>query len=198
MWTDARGGQGTGRQRNRGTSRVLLRPRIVGSLTSHKSRSRRMRWRAVLAVLFAAVVPMAYILVGVRRRPLSDRHVGVRDERPLPLLVGVASVLVGVGSLVVLQAPRELVALEAAMAVGFGTSLLVALVRKISIHVAVAAGAVVILVLVFGPAWLLLVPLIAAVGWARVVLNDHSPAQSVAGRSSVASWQRPFFLLFGR
>jgi hypothetical protein len=35
-----------------------------------------MRWRAVLAVLFAAVVPMAYILVGVRRRRLSDRHVG--------------------------------------------------------------------------------------------------------------------------
>src|SRR5919202_6361807 len=117
MWTDARGGQGTGRQRNRGTSRVLLRPRIVGSLTSHKSRSRRMRWRAVLAVLFAAVVPMAYILVGVRRRPLSDRHVGVRHERPLPLLVGVASVLR------VLQVPRDLVALEAAMAVGLGTSL---------------------------------------------------------------------------
>jgi membrane-associated phospholipid phosphatase len=67
------------------------------------------------------------------------------------------------------------------MAVGLGTSLLVTLVWKISIHVAVAAGAVVILALVFGPAWLLLVPLVAAVGWARVVLNDHSPAQSVAG-----------------
>ena len=111
-----------------------------------------MRWRAVLAVLFAAVVPMAYIVVGVRRRRLSARHVGVRHERPLPLLVGVASVLVGVGSLVVLQAPRELVALEAAMAVGLGTSLLVRLVWKISIHVAVAAGAVVIL------AWCLVLP----------------------------------------
>ena len=37
------------------------------------------------------------------------------------------------------------------MAVGLGTSLLVTLVWKISIHVAVAAGAVVILVLVLGP-----------------------------------------------
>jgi hypothetical protein len=139
-----------------------------------------LRW-AVLAILFAAVVPMAYILLGVRRRRLSDRHVGVRGQRPLPLLVGVASVVVGVASLVVLRAPRELVALEAAMAVGLGMSLVVTLAWKISIHVAVVAGAVVILVLVFGPAWLLLVPLVAAVGWARVVLSDHSPAQSMAG-----------------
>jgi hypothetical protein len=68
----------------------------------------------------------------------------------------VASVLVRVGSLVVLQAPRELVALEAATAVGLGTSLLVTLVCKISIHVAVAVGAVVILALVLvllGSCW---------------------------------------------
>lgn len=151
-----------------------------------------LRW-AVLAVLFAAVVPMAYILVGVRRRRLSDRHVGVRRERPLPLLVGVASVLVGVGSLVALRAPRELIALEAAMAVGLATSLLVTLVWKISIHVAVAAGAVVILVLAFGSPWLVLVPLVVAVGWARVVLDDHSAAQSVGGALLVSSLPRSSF-----
>jgi membrane-associated phospholipid phosphatase len=50
-----------------------------------------------------------------------------------------------------------------------------------SIHVAVVAGTVVILVLVFGTTWLALVPLIAAIGWARVRLGDHTPAQSLAG-----------------
>jgi hypothetical protein len=68
------------------------------------------------------------------------------------------------------------------MTVGLDTSLLATLAWKISIHVAVAAGAVVILVLVFCPGWLLLAPLVAVVGWARVVLDDHSPASRSPGR----------------
>jgi hypothetical protein len=79
------------------------------------------------------------------------------------------------------HAPQELVALIVAMGAGLASSLLVTLVRKISIHVAVVAGAVVILVLVFGTTWLALVPLIAAIGWARVSLGDHTPAESIAG-----------------
>src|ERR687886_1161693 len=135
----------------RALTEVLAPAPVAGCLLvlvawhSADSAADAVRW-AVLVVLFAAVVPMAYIVVGVRRRRLSARHVGVRHERPLPLLVGVASVLVGVGSLVVLQAPRELVALEAAMSVGLGTSLLVTLAWKISIHAAVAAGALGVLV----------------------------------------------------
>jgi membrane-associated phospholipid phosphatase len=100
---------------------------------------------------------------------------------PLPRLVGALSVLVGGGVLALGKAPRVLTALIAAMAVGLGTSLLVTLVWKISIHVAVVAGAVVILVLVFGRAALGLVPLVALVAWARVALKDHTPGQVVAG-----------------
>jgi membrane-associated phospholipid phosphatase len=131
-----------------------------------------LRW-AVLAVLFA--------VVGVRRRQLSDRHVRMRRERPLPLMIGVASVVVGVVLLIQAGAPRDLIALEAAMAVGLGSSLLVTLAWKISIHVAVVAGAIVILLLVLGPAAIALVPAIALVAWARVVLRDHTVGQTVAG-----------------
>ena len=52
-----------------------------------------LRWAGV-AVLFAAVVPMAYIIRGMRRRRFSDRHIRHRHQRPIPLLVGVRSVLV--------------------------------------------------------------------------------------------------------
>ncbi|MDQ6670670.1 MAG: phosphoesterase PA-phosphatase [Chloroflexota bacterium] len=135
----------------------------------------------VIAVVCAAVLPMAYILRGVRRRRLTDRHVHLRHQRPLPLLVGVTSVLAGIGVLTLGHAPRELVALVVAMGVGLASSLLVTLRWKISIHVAVVAGAVVILILVFGPTWLALTPLVAGVAWARVVLGDHSLAQSAAG-----------------
>ncbi|MDQ6669992.1 MAG: phosphoesterase PA-phosphatase [Chloroflexota bacterium] len=135
----------------------------------------------VISVVCAAVIPMAYILRGVRRRRLTDRHVHLRQQRPLPLLVGVTSVLAGIALLTFGHAPRELVALVVAMGVGLSSSLLVTLRWKISIHVAVVAGAVVILILVFGPTWLVLAPLVVAVGWARVILGDHTPAQSAAG-----------------
>src|SRR5690349_14343956 len=69
----------------------------------------------VLSAVCAAVIPMAYIVRGVRRRRLTDRHVRLRQQRPLPLLVGIASVLAGIALLIVGHAPRELVALVAAM-----------------------------------------------------------------------------------
>ncbi len=52
---------------------------------------------------------------------------------------------------------------------------------KISIHVAVVAGAIVILVLVFGPMALCLAPVVLLTGWARVTLGDHTPGQAIAG-----------------
>src|SRR5690242_1106297 len=48
-----------------------------------------------LAVLFVSVVPFLYVVRGVRRGGLTDHHVGARQQRTVPLLVGVASMLVG-------------------------------------------------------------------------------------------------------
>ena len=92
-----------------------------------------------------------------------------------------ASVLVGLAILAVRGAPRELVALVAALAVGLASSLAVTLVWKISIHVAVVTGAIVILGLVFGAAYLALLPAVALAGWSRVAVGDHTPPQVGAG-----------------
>lgn len=135
----------------------------------------------LLAALFASFIPLGYIVRQVHRRRLTDHHVHRREQRPRPMLVGVASVLCGVVVLALLGAPRALVALAGAMAVGLTTATLVTLCWKISVHVAVVAGAVTILVLVFGQAMLLLTPVVALVGWARVAVRDHTPAQTVAG-----------------
>lgn len=135
----------------------------------------------LVSILFASLIPISYVLGGVRRRRLSDHHVGIRQQRPLPLLVGIASLLTGLVLLSLLGAPRLLVALVAAMAVGLVVALAITLVWKMSIHTAVAAGAVVILVLVFGPAFLLLMSLVALAGWSRVELGDHTPLQVAVG-----------------
>lgn len=135
----------------------------------------------LMAAVFASVIPLAYIVRGVRRRRLTDHHVGLREQRPLPLLVAIVSVLVGLALLATLGAPRELVALVGAMAIGLLVSVAVTLFWKVSIHTAVVAGAVVILVLVYGPALLVLVAIVPLVGWARVEVGDHTPAQVGVG-----------------
>ncbi len=152
---------------------------VVAWHSTH-SLARSLVWGGV-STLFATLVPLLYLLRGVRRRQFTDRHVRLREQRPLAFLVGIASLLIGLALMVVLGAPRELVALVAAMGVGLIVSLLVTLLWKISVHVAVVAGAVVILVLVFGPLLLVLAPLVALVGWARVEVADHTPAQAIAG-----------------
>ncbi|HZU12164.1 MAG TPA: phosphoesterase PA-phosphatase [Chloroflexota bacterium] len=138
-------------------------------------------WWGFLTVLFTVLIPFLYLLYGVRRRRFTDHHVRLRQQRPLPLGVAVVSVVVDVVLLLIFGAPRELLALVVAMAVGLGISTLVTLFWKISIHVAVVAGAVVILVLVFRPALLLLAPVVLLVAWARVDLGDHTVRQVAAG-----------------
>lgn len=139
-----------------------------------------LRW-GLLGALFTSAFPFFYILRGVRRQRLSDHHVRAREQRPALLLLFIAIVLLGAVVLAALGAPRPLVALIGAMALGLVISFGITLVWKVSVHAATAAGAAVILLLVFGPAlWpgLLLPPL---VGWSRVEVGDHTPAQVIVG-----------------
>lgn len=153
---------------------------VAIAIHSTPSASAALGW-ALLAVLFASVIPMAFVLWGVRRRRLSDRHVRVREQRFLPLLVGIASVFIGLALLSSLGAPRELIALVGAMMVGLIVSLAITLAWKVSIHTAVAGGATTIVVLVFGAEWLILFLPVGLIGWARVMLDDHTLSQVIGG-----------------
>jgi hypothetical protein len=135
----------------------------------------------LLAALFSAVIPYGVILFGVRRGRLTDRHIGRREQRRGPLLIGLASVLVGVLALALAGAPRQLVTLVIGM---FLVLLMVTAINhwwKLSAHAAVAAASTALLVLLFGPVLLVAVPVLLAVGWSRVRLGDHTAAQVAAG-----------------
>jgi hypothetical protein len=139
-----------------------------------------LKW-AALAIAFSSFIPIVYILYGVRRRRLTDHHVRLREQRKVPLLVAIASILVGLVLLIAGSAPRELVALVGAGAAGLLVAISITLFWKLSIHAAVAAGTVVVLALTFGLALLVLVPLVALTAWARVEVGDHTPAQVIVG-----------------
>ncbi|WP_433207848.1 phosphatase PAP2 family protein [Dactylosporangium sp. CS-047395] len=134
-----------------------------------------------VAALFESVLPYLYILRGVRTGRLTDHHIGDRRQRLVPLLVGLGSVLAGFVVLLLAHAHRELLAAVVAGGVGLVVAALVNHFWKMSIHAAVAAGSVVILSLVYGPILLVTAPLVAAVGWSRVVLKDHTVLQVLVG-----------------
>jgi hypothetical protein len=136
---------------------------------------------AGLAIGFVSVIPALVIFHGVRRRKFTDRHVSVREQRPLPILLALVSIFAGLSALLAIHASRELLAVLVAMLVGLTISLLITLVWKISLHTATLAGAIAIFALALSPVLVVLFPLVALVGWARVKLGSHSSLQAGVG-----------------
>ncbi|MET8352813.1 MULTISPECIES: phosphoesterase PA-phosphatase [unclassified Micromonospora] len=164
------------------TAPAVLVSVLMVTVSWHSSRNpgHGLAW-GLLATLFVTGIPFAYIVGGVRRGRLTDHHIGRRDQRRVPLLVGLGSVAAGLALLAVLGAPRPLLALAVAGLAGLVVAVSVSHWWKMSIHSAVAAGTLIILVLTFGTELLVAVPLLGVVGWARVRLRDHTVAQVLAG-----------------
>ncbi|WP_406204096.1 hypothetical protein OH807_28165 [Kitasatospora sp. NBC_01560] len=142
-------------------------------------------WRglgwALFAAVFTAVVPTLFIRRGMRRGTLEDRHVGHRQRRltVLPFIMG--SVLICFAVMLGLDAPADLTAMVLAMFASLVPILVITVWWKVSVHTAVASGAVVCLAIALGPWWLLLAPVVALIGWSRVALRDHTTAQTIVG-----------------
>ncbi|MCJ0871331.1 hypothetical protein [Streptomyces sp. AP-93] len=135
----------------------------------------------LLGALFCGVVPIGIVLLGVRRGALTDQHIRIRRQRVVPMGLSLGSVVAGIALLHGLGAPADVLALVVAMLAGLVSSLLVTVGWQISIHMSVAGGTVMILLLVFGPALLPAVLIAAGAGWSRLVLKAHTPVQLLAG-----------------
>jgi membrane-associated phospholipid phosphatase len=138
---------------------------------------------ALFAALFAGVIPQSFIKFAMRRGNVGDRYVGDRAKRAKVLPVILASVVVGLALMVVLGAPREMLAMILAM---FATLIPIivitaALKWKVSIHTAVSGGGVAMLAVALGAWWLLGYLVVGVIAWSRVALKDHTPGQTAVG-----------------
>ena len=138
--------------------------------------------QAATAAVFTVGLPFALILVLKRRGSVTDHHVGVRQQRA-PILVA-SAVSLGIGALLLmfLEAPAELFGEIGGVFIGLVLCLLANLVWKMSVHSAVAvyvALALLMPVPTIGP--VLALSVVAATGWSRVKLGDHTPIQVLAG-----------------
>ncbi len=139
-------------------------------------------WFGLLAAMFVCVLPLAYVLVMVKLGRITDHHVSDRRQRPVLLLMTLASVLVGLLVLHLLSGPVSVTVMVIALIGGIGVLAVVSAFWKMSGHASALAAAVVISVMMFGPEWLPpLLLLVPAVGWSRLVLRAHTLPQVIAG-----------------
>ncbi|MEV4378304.1 hypothetical protein [Streptosporangium sp. NPDC049644] len=142
----------------------------------------------LLAAALCAGLPVGVIAVGVRRGRLDSMHLVDRKSRRGPMLAGLTAVTIGLVLLALLDAPT-IVTATAAVMLGWVLVMGSITIRwKISFHTGVAAGAAVVLAHVLPAAATLAVgaALVGVIGWARVRVSHHTPAQTIAGAAAGA------------
>ncbi|MER7077460.1 hypothetical protein SAMN02982929_06533 [Saccharopolyspora kobensis] len=137
-------------------------------------------WGLLVSVT-SSILPMGVIVWGARTGRWDSHHVRDRAGRFVPFVALIVMSLVGLGLLVLLNAPWLLIALDIAMIVSLLVTGGITVWWKISMHSAVAAGAVVILAVLFHPVCWALLLVVAAISWSRVHVRDHTAAQVTIG-----------------
>jgi membrane-associated phospholipid phosphatase len=136
---------------------------------------------SLLALCILTGIPLAYILIGMRRGWVSDLELSHREERPRFIVVSVSSDLLALLILHLGDAPHMIWQLALVYACLGLTMFTISSFWKISLHMVSVGGFATLLVYVFGPSvwWLFLgLPLVA---WARLYRRKHNPAQLIAG-----------------
>ena len=151
----------------------------------------------IVTTLGISAVPLLFVYQGVRRGQYTDHHLSVRSQRLVPLIVGLACAAVAFVLILALQASRALLATVTAVLVCGLCTLAITTRWKISFHLVGAAGAATVITLLFGPIGLVLVPLVALVGWARWQLQAHTVAQALAGTALAVVITVGMFRIFG-
>lgn len=135
----------------------------------------------LFVALTSSVLPMLGIVAGSRMGWWDGHHVRNREGRLIPFAVLSLLSALGLGVLLLADAPHLLIVLHVAMLTALLAVGLITVWWKVSVHTAVGAGAVAMLADVYTGRLLVLWVVVAAVGWSRVRLGDHTTAQVVVG-----------------
>jgi hypothetical protein len=143
-------------------------------------------WTALCVAV--AIVPPTTLLVRQRlRRGDGDWYVTVREERRALYALGGACLVVLLVLLRATGAPALLVACLVAAIVANAIGALLNRVTKVSVHAGSAAGCATLLGWLAPAAAPLLAAGVALVGWARLRLGHHTPAQVMLGAGITAA-----------
>ncbi|MFC1897361.1 phosphatidic acid phosphatase [Chloroflexota bacterium] len=169
---------------------------LLLSLEAASSTIDGVKWSLILIAI--SIVPVfSVIMYLVRNRRLESPFVVPHSQRTKIYLLAVICAGVGCIILSCFEVPPTLIATCVA---GFSTLvafMCVNLLWKISIHTALVAASVTILIILYGSIAAITVVLVPLMVWARIELKQHSLAQAVAGTLLAALIVFMVFYLFG-
>ena len=145
--------------------------------------TRTLNFPAILTtvLLFGTIGPLILVYLLSRRGIIPDYYASERETRTVPFFGAALSYLLGALILSSLTAPLIITALMLCYGVNTFIMMIINLKWKISIHASGITGPATFLFYSFGliaiPFFLLVLP----VGWARLRLRAHTPAQVLAG-----------------
>ena len=134
----------------------------------------------LISLVFTSLLPMAIILLWAKRIN-TDRDISNREDRFVPLVVGIVSYFIGVLVSLILNADNFLTLLLLCYAVNTGVVLLITFKWKISVHTTGISGPIAALILLLGPIGAAFGVIYPIVIWSRVLLKKHTLAQAICG-----------------
>jgi hypothetical protein len=136
---------------------------------------------AILIFIIVTGIPLAYLMIGIKRGWVSDMELTERSERPRFILISLYSDVLALLILRLLHGPHLLSVIVLTYFCLAITMLTISSYWKISLHMAGVGGFATALLYVFGTpaAWAFVsLPLVA---WARLHRRKHTPVQLATG-----------------
>ena len=121
------------------------------------------------------------IIVYWAKKLNTDGDISNRQDRFVPLVVGIISYFIGFIVSLVLGVDNFLTALLLCYSINTGVVLLITFKWKISIHTTGLSGPVGALILLLGPIGAVFGIIYPMLIWSRVILNKHTLAQAITG-----------------
>lgn len=134
----------------------------------------------VISLVFASALPMAIIIYWAKRIN-TDKDISNRQDRFIPLIIGIVSYMIGVMVCLILNADNFLTLLLLCYAVNTGVVLVITTKWKISVHTTGISGPIGALILLLGPIGAAFGIIYPVVIWSRVLLKKHTLAQAICG-----------------
>ncbi len=169
---------------------------LLVSFESTHSTLDALKWSLVLVVVSIAPVYLAVIYL-VRTQRLGNQFIDIRNQRTkIYFLAGICALGSG-GILFYFEAPLILLATFVAGLSAIVIFMCINLWWKISLHTALIASSVAVLVILYGSIATLTIMVVPLVAWARVEQERHSVAQVAFGAFLAVLIVVVVFYLFG-
>ena len=169
---------------------------VLLSFTSSSSAFEALKW-TLISIALSILPVFAVIIYLVRNHRLEGIFIKARKQRNKIYLLAIACAAVSCVVLYYLGAPKILVASFVTALSAIIIFMCINLWWKISVHTAFATASVTILIIFFGPIGTVSVVLLPLIGWSRIELEHHSPAQVAIGALLAALIAVVVFYLFG-